>query len=127
MEKAKQRKIDKMQFSTELQKYELTVEEFKEMRQEEKDYVLLDVRQKWEIDKARLDPHLHIPLEDLIENIYKIPHNTSVIVMCHRGVRSLKACVILMKFGVARVKSLKGGIEEWSRKIDPSIPHYTKV
>ena len=40
------------------------------------------------------------------------------------GVRSLKALEILKSAGVSNVRSLRGGIDAWSRAIDPSVPRY---
>jgi len=39
-------------------------------------------------------------------------------------VRSLHAAAWLRRSGLARVQSLAGGIEAWTRRIDPSLPHY---
>jgi adenylyltransferase/sulfurtransferase len=43
---------------------------------------------------------------------------------CKAGVRSLKAAKALKKMGFENVKSMAGGIEEWSESIDPTVPRY---
>ena len=47
-----------------------------------------------------------------------------IVTYCHKGVRSLKALEILKSAGVPNVRSLRGGIDAWSRAIDPSVPRY---
>jgi len=44
--------------------------------------------------------------------------------MCRSGNRSGSACELLEKEGFTNVANLKGGINEWARKIDPSLPIY---
>jgi rhodanese-related sulfurtransferase len=47
-----------------------------------------------------------------------------VICYCHHGMRSMDVAVWLRGQGVARAKSLSGGIDRWSTEIDPSVPRY---
>ena len=47
-----------------------------------------------------------------------------IILHCKAGVRSLKAAKVLKQMGFEDVKSMAGGIEAWSERIDPSIPKY---
>jgi len=47
-----------------------------------------------------------------------------VVAYCHHGVHSLSAAAILRNAGVADAVSLAGGIDLWSRLIDPSVPQY---
>ena len=44
--------------------------------------------------------------------------------MCHTGRRSLRALEYLRGRGFTRLKNLTGGIEAWSREVDPSVPRY---
>ena len=50
--------------------------------------------------------------------------DTLIVAYCHHGVRSLSAAAILEGHGVGPVVSLAGGIDLWSRLIDPSVPTY---
>lgn len=47
-----------------------------------------------------------------------------IVCMCRSGGRSAEACKTLQKKGFTNVKNLKGGINEWAKKIDTSLPVY---
>lgn len=47
-----------------------------------------------------------------------------VVVYCHHGMRSLRAAHFLRSIGVENAFSMSGGIDAWSRDIDPEIPRY---
>ena len=47
-----------------------------------------------------------------------------VIVLCHHGARSLNVTMWLRQQGFELAQSLAGGIDQWSRSIDPSVPLY---
>ena len=87
--------------------------------------LLLDVRQPWEHDTARLPESVLIPLNELPERLDEIepPAGAVVVCYCHHGVRSLSAAAILGDAGI-RAVSLAGGIDAWSVAIDPDVPRY---
>ncbi|MFI5299957.1 MAG: rhodanese-like domain-containing protein, partial [Polyangiales bacterium] len=47
-----------------------------------------------------------------------------VAVLCHHGVRSRSGAAILQGAGFTSVRSVAGGIEAWSVRVDPSVPRY---
>jgi len=47
-----------------------------------------------------------------------------IVVLCHHGQRSLSVAMWLRGQGFERAQSLAGGIDAWSRVIDPSVPRY---
>jgi adenylyltransferase/sulfurtransferase len=87
---------------------------------------LLDVRQPWEHELARLPDHALVPLHELPERLDEVtpPEGALVVCYCHHGVRSLSAAAILQNAGFAQVASLAGGIDAWSALIDPRVPRY---
>lgn len=87
-------------------------------------HVLLDVRQPWEVAKARIENSHHIPMTELLEHIEDLPKDKKIIVYCHHGIRSLNVCVFLREQGFKDVYSLAGGIEAWSHEIDPTVKIY---
>lgn len=83
----------------------------------------VDVREKWEHETARIEGSLLVPMRELESRISEIPKGKDVVVYCHHGARSYRATMYLRENGI-RARSLAGGIEEWSRKIDRKIPRY---
>lgn len=86
--------------------------------------VLLDVREQWERETARIEPSLHIPVPDIPARVQEIDPDQHIIVYCHHGVRSMNVTAWLRQQGFERVQSMAGGIDRWSRFIDPKVPLY---
>lgn len=90
---------------------------------EKKEFNFLDVRFAEEREIASLGG-LFIPLPELEERYEELPRDKKpLIVYCHHGVRSLHATQFLKYHGYDAL-SLRGGIDLWSREIDPEIPRY---
>jgi len=87
---------------------------------------LLDVRQEWEHQLAKLPGDLVIPLHELPARLEEVqpPEGAEIVCYCHHGVRSLSAAALLREAGYGNALSLRGGIDLWSRVIDPSVPRY---
>jgi adenylyltransferase/sulfurtransferase len=87
---------------------------------------MIDVRQPWESDVARLPGSLLIPLNELPQRLQEVPNEptVTVVVYCHHGVRSLSAVTYLQRLGYLHVRSLAGGIDAWSCEVDPAVPRY---
>jgi rhodanese-related sulfurtransferase len=86
--------------------------------------VLLDVREPWEYEKARIEGARLIPMRELPARIAEIDAQSAVVAICHHGGRSMQAAVFLERQGFKRVHNLVGGIDAWSRTIDPAVPLY---
>jgi adenylyltransferase/sulfurtransferase len=88
--------------------------------------VLLDVRQPAEHDTAALPGSILIPLNELPSRAdeLELPQGALLIVYCHHGIRSLSAAEWLAHRGHGDVVSLRGGIDAWSREVDPTVPRY---
>jgi rhodanese-related sulfurtransferase len=86
---------------------------------------LVDVRNYDEYAYCRLDGSLLIPLPELPARASEVepPGDALVVVYCHHGVRSLSGAAILAQVGHTAA-SLAGGIDAWSRLVDPGVPRY---
>lgn len=84
---------------------------------------ILDVREQWEHDKARLPGAVLIPLGELVERVKELDPAKPVAAYCHHGMRSLQALHFLRSAGFKDLAHLSGGIDAYSR-LDPSIPRY---
>lgn len=87
--------------------------------------IVLDVRESWEHLLAAIPDSILIPLGSLAERARDMlpEKDRSIVVYCHHGVRSLRACLFLASLGYAALYNLSGGIDRLSR-VDPSIPTY---
>ncbi|MGE3610019.1 MAG: rhodanese-like domain-containing protein [Bacteriovoracaceae bacterium] len=102
---------------------EITVQKIQEWKAKNKEFNFLDVRRNDEREIASLGG-IHIPLHELEARFEELPRDKKpLIVYCHHGVRSLHATQFLKYHGFDAL-SLRGGIEEWSLVIDPSVPRY---
>ena len=91
---------------------------------------LVDVREDQELALARL-PHavLHLPLsrsaEWMANLAERLDRQRPVAVLCHAGVRSWQfGCWLIEQHGYPQVWNIQGGIDEWSRQVDPAVPRY---
>ncbi|MEX1009921.1 MAG: molybdopterin-synthase adenylyltransferase MoeB [Chthoniobacterales bacterium] len=103
---------------------EITVQELAARRGAGEEHVLLDVREPWELDVARLEPCLHIPLGEVTSRVDEISREVPVYVICHGGVRSGRAVEFLRGAGFGNAVNVRGGIGAWSAEVDASVPGY---
>ncbi len=85
---------------------------------------LIDVREPWEHNFARIDNSKLIPLREFYKNITNLKPEDSFLIYCHHGTRSFYACAYMMQQGFKEVYNLEGGIDAWSKEVDKSIPKY---
>jgi rhodanese-related sulfurtransferase len=86
---------------------------------------LVDVREPAEYAVCRLDGAELIPMQTIPQRLNDLDtEGPELIVFCHHGVRSLSVVAWLRRQGVENCRSMSGGIDEWSRTIDPLVPRY---
>ena len=86
--------------------------------------LLLDVREPWEAQIASIPGSTLIPLGELGARIGELGSAASVVAYCHVGVRSARAVQVLEASGIASARHLAGGIDAWSRSVDPAMARY---
>lgn len=87
--------------------------------------VLLDVREPWESSMGVIEGACLMPMGDVPSNAHRqLDPDSHIVVYCHHGARSLSVAMWLREQGFSKAQSLRGGIDAWSRQIDPSIPRY---
>lgn len=102
---------------------QISVEEARDLLAGPERPQLLDCRQGWEHALCHLPGDVHIPLGELEERVGELDPTRPVIVYCHAGVRSINGAVMLERVGFTAM-SMRGGIEQWSLRIDPTVPRY---
>jgi rhodanese-related sulfurtransferase len=85
---------------------------------------LLDVRTPEEHAIARIDGARLVTDALAQEIVEQWPKDTPIVVHCHVGQRSREAATFLVDHGFTKVKSLTGGIDAWSQRVDPTVPRY---
>lgn len=107
--------------------WKLSLETVKEWLDRKKDFVLLDVRENFERELAKIEPSQFIPLGELKARVTELPKNKPIVVYCHHGMRSLRAVDVLRANGFSQSFSMVGGIDEWSQRVDPlHVKRYVK-
>lgn len=86
--------------------------------------VLLDVREPWEIEICRIDGAQALPMAAVPSRLPELDPDAETVVICHHGVRSLQVALFLERNGFSSVHNLVGGVDAWSRDIDPAMPKY---
>jgi adenylyltransferase/sulfurtransferase len=87
-------------------------------------FILLDVREPFEFEMARIEGANLIPLGELPARYSELDRRREIFVFCHSGVRSERAAEFLRSAGFAKVANVAGGIDAWSEEIDPNVPRY---
>lgn len=105
---------------------EVTVAELAARLQAGEPLPLLDVREAWEFDLCRLAGARLLPMAQIPMHLAEFAAHPEVefICYCHTGNRSLIAADWMRRAGIPLARSLAGGIDQWARDIDPTVPRY---
>lgn len=86
--------------------------------------LLLDVREPDELKVAQINGAHNIPMSELPKRLDELNKQQEIIVSCHHGGRSQRVAEFLVEQGFTNVHNLAGGIDAWSRDVDPQVPRY---
>ena len=67
---------------------------------------------------------MHIPMNQLPKRIKELNPNNEYVVICRTGVRSSQICEFLANQNFKSISNLMGGINEWAKQVDTSLPVY---
>lgn len=102
---------------------QLSAAELKAMLDRRETFQFVDVRTPGEraiahIEGARLlDQAYH-------DELLALDRNTPLVFHCHHGIRSQSAAEYFDRAGFLSLYNLAGGIDAWSRLVDPAVPRY---
>lgn len=102
----------------------ITVEEVKTKQSAGEKFRLIDVREATEHRTCRIAGAELKPLGQIAQWMTDLNPAEEIVLHCHHGGRSERACAFLAQQGFTNVKNLIGGIDAWSLKVDPSVPRY---
>jgi rhodanese-related sulfurtransferase len=106
----------------------LAVDQLQAFAQGESHTLLLDVREPWEVQTARISlpgvATLAIPMNEIPARLAEIDPSQSIVCICHHGARSAQVVALLLRQGYTDVYNLSGGVDAWSLRVDPGVPRY---
>jgi rhodanese-related sulfurtransferase len=86
--------------------------------------LLLDVREPWEYEKARIEGAQLLPMREVPGRLAELEQERDLVAICHHGGRSQQVALFLEKAGFKKIHNLVGGVDAWSRTVDPTVPLY---
>ncbi len=86
--------------------------------------LLVDVREAWELDIARLAAAVHVPMGEVASRLAELDRGRDLVILCRSGARSLAVARFLEAQGYPSVANLTGGILAWQRDVDPTLATY---
>jgi len=103
---------------------EISVEELKRKQDAGETFVLLDVREPYEYDIARIPGSKLIPLGQLHARLSELDTADEIVIHCKSGYRSANALRELQAAGFSKLWNVTGGIAAWADRVDPSVAKY---
>lgn len=86
---------------------------------------IVDVREPWEFITARVEDSVLMPMGEVAARAHQeLDPDERLMILCHLGVRSMNVAVWLRNQGFEQVQSVRGGIDAWSREVDPKVARY---
>ena len=106
----------------------IAVDELQTFVKAEPRTLLLDVREPWEVQLARIQlpgvAGLQLPMNELPQQLGTLDRSQPIVCICHHGVRSAQVVAFLLHLGYPQVYNLAGGVDAWSAQVDPAVPRY---
>ena len=103
---------------------EITVHQLNELRQEDQNIQILDVREDTERTHAKIQGTFHITLTEIASRCSDLDTDKYIFVMCHTGTRSQTVVKWLKTKGFKNSVNVLGGIDAWAALIDREIRRY---
>lgn len=86
--------------------------------------LLLDVREPWEFDKARIEGSTPVPMRSVPDRLQEFDPGRETVVICHHGIRSRMVGRFLESQGFSNIINLSDGIAAWASEVDRRMPAY---
>ena len=105
--------------------YEISTEQVKSKLDAREAFTLLDVREPWEFEAAKIAGAKLMPMGEVASRAHQeLDPDDHIVVMCHHGVRSMNVTVWLRNQGFEQAQSVRGGIDAWAAEVDPAVGRY---
>jgi rhodanese-related sulfurtransferase len=106
------------------QRIQLSPKELANWRKENVPMRLLDIRTREEFDAARIEGAILFTQEIMTEMLGRWPRADLLVIYDHLGNKSMDAAAYFLGHGFTNVRALGGGIDAWSREVDPAVRRY---
>ena len=103
---------------------QLTVQQLAEQIKAGTAPIIIDVREPYEYQHARIEGAILKPLGEIYQWARELDKDQAYVLQCHTGSRSYQAAFMLERLGFKQIANLVGGIDAWSAQIDPTVPQY---
>lgn len=90
----------------------------------EKQPVLLDVREPWEINICKIEGIINIPMQQITTRFLELEDDQEIVCICHHGMRSAQVAMFLERQGFTKISNLMGGVAAWAAQVAPAMPQY---
>ena len=110
--------IEKVAFS------ELEATELQKRLNNETSPIIIDVREDFELEISKIEGSVHIPMNQIPNRLNELNPENDYVIICRTGVRSSQICEFLSNQNFRSIANLSGGINEWAKKVDSSLPVY---
>lgn len=108
-------KIENMKF--------ITPEELKTMLESKEQFQIIDTRESDKYETCHIENALSIPQLELPGRLNEINKDQKVVIYCIYGMKSEQVYIYLKdKLKIKNLYILEGGIYQYARDIDPSMP-----
>lgn len=87
-------------------------------------FLLIDIRDPWELEVVSLSRAVAIPISNLPQQVGSLDAKCRTVLLCHHGMRSAHAAIWLRQQGFNNAISVRGGIDAYAREVDRSLPTY---
>ena len=114
--------VDSVSLKIDYQEMEVT--ELNKLLNNESPPIIIDVREEFELEISKINGAVHIPMNQVPKRLEELDPDIAYVVMCRTGVRSSQICEFLSNQNFRSIANLSGGINEWAKKIDSSLPVY---
>jgi molybdopterin/thiamine biosynthesis adenylyltransferase/rhodanese-related sulfurtransferase/molybdopterin converting factor small subunit len=104
--------------------FDVEAGEVKRWLDEGRDFTLIDVRSPQEHAICRIEGARLVPLQEVPDELDRLDPDARYVVHCHHGGRSAQAVDLMRRRGFSAAQNLAGGIDAWSRTVDPAVPRY---
>jgi rhodanese-related sulfurtransferase len=86
--------------------------------------IIIDVCEPYEFQHARIEGAVLKPPGEIYHYARELDKEPAYVVMCHTGGRSYQTATMLERMGFTQVANLLGSIDNWTMRIDPTVPRY---